>query len=316
MFDIVTVGHFVMDLIISPRITNPCVTLGGPPTFVSLSAKKLGAKVGVLSKVGEDFGKYAVWLRDNNIDLSHVKIVKDISTTSFILTYNGNKRKLVIKNVAPSFVPKDIPLSLNAQVVHIAPVANEVSIEIIRKLRKKAPLLSFDPQGFLRKSDKTGVIRPKKLDDMSVLRHFDIFKSSIDEIRLVTGSSQLNASIEKIHEFGVKIVLVTMGRKGALAYFGSDFFHIPACKPKKHKDSTGAGDAFIGGFLAEYAKDKDPLWCCCVGSAAASFVVEEVGSQHFGEKKEVYERATKIYEKGIKPVSLNTIEGVCCGKNR
>jgi hypothetical protein len=38
----VTVGHFSIDLIISPKIASPKPTLGGSPTYASLSAKRLG----------------------------------------------------------------------------------------------------------------------------------------------------------------------------------------------------------------------------------------------------------------------------------
>lgn len=88
---------------------------------------------------------------------------------------------------------------------------------------------------------------------------------------------------------------------------GDAFYHVPACKPRIVRDPTGAGDAFAGAFLAEYLRGTEPVWCCCVGSAAASFVVEEVGPHRFGEKKEVYDRARKIYERGIKPLPQDAV---------
>lgn len=313
MFDIVTIGHFVIDLISSPRIANPTVALGGPPTFVSLAANKLGAKVGVVSKVGKDFQKYLPWLRKNNVDLSQMHVAENAPTTCFVLTYSGDKRKLQLKNRAPQIVLKDIPPSLHAKAIHVAPVANELSAEIIRKLRKKTPLLSIDPQGFLREFDETGNVKLKRLGDITFLQQCDVFKSSIEEIKMIAGRANLGAAMKKIRRCGVKIVLVTLGKRGVVAHFGEEFYHIPACKPKVLKDPTGAGDVFIGAFLAEYIRGKGPLWCCCVGSAAASFVIEEVGSQRFGEKNEVYGRATKIYKKGIKPLPHNTncLEGAC-----
>ena len=67
-----------------------------------------------------------------------------------------------------------------------------------------------------------------------------------------------------------------------------------------NRDPTGAGDAFIGAFLAEYVSGKDPEWCSCVGSAASSFVVEGIGPAVFGEKEETYLRARQIYGKELK----------------
>ena len=156
-------------------------------------------------------------------------------------------------------------------------------------------------------SPKSGYMKLKGMSDVSFLQHCDVFKSSLKEIKIVTECAKLGTAMKKVRKCGVKVVLVTMDREGILAYLDDKFYHIPACKPKILQDPTGAGDVFIGVFLAEYIQGREPLWCCCVGSGAASFVIEDVGSQRFGEKKEVYERATKIYEKGIKPLAQDTV---------
>jgi sugar/nucleoside kinase (ribokinase family) len=78
-------------------------------------------------------------------------------------------------------------------------------------------------------------------------------------------------------------------------------YNIPPCSSRVLVDPTGAGDAFIGGFLTEYIRQKDSLWCACVGSAAASLVIEGIGPTFFGEKEEIYQRARSVYEKEIKP---------------
>jgi sugar/nucleoside kinase (ribokinase family) len=76
--------------------------------------------------------------------------------------------------------------------------------------------------------------------------------------------------------------------------------NVPSFTPEKLVDPTGAGDAFMGGFLAEYARGEDSSWCSCVGSAIASLVVEGIGPTHFGDIDEIYRRARLLYEKGIK----------------
>lgn len=302
LFGLVTVGHFVIDRIVSSKITDVEETLGGPPTFVSLAAKKLGVKVGVISKVGKDFHKYVPWLEENRVDMSHLQIVEDAYTTKFTLTYKSGKRELRLEHKAPQIVLEDLPSSLYAKVIHVSPVIEELPLSIIPELRNRATLLSIDPQGFVREVDQQGKVKSKRLEDSSFLEHCDVFKASAQEISTIMGHARLEISMKKIREYGVKIILVTMGKKGILAYLDERFYHVPACKPRILKDSTGAGDVFAGAFLAEYIQRKEPLWCCCVGSAAASFVIEGVGSKRLGEKNEVYERATKIYEKGIKPL--------------
>ena len=41
-FDVVTIGHFSKDIITLPNRESSMLSLGGPPTYVSLSALKLG----------------------------------------------------------------------------------------------------------------------------------------------------------------------------------------------------------------------------------------------------------------------------------
>jgi sugar/nucleoside kinase (ribokinase family) len=305
MFDLVTVGHFAIDLIASPKIASPQPTLGGPPTYTSIAAAKLGAKVSVISKVGEDFqNKYLKWLKANGVDLSGLKQVKGAVTTRFILTYRNGQRKLQLRSRAPAISTQDIPDSLRTKALHIAPIANEIQNAAIAKLRERTEILSLDPQGFVRTFDKRGntCLRPWKANQ--ALTQIDIYKSSSREIRMVTQVKELPQAMRRIQDYGAKIVMVTKGIKGTILLVDDGFYHIPACKPRVFRDPTGAGDAFIGAFLAEYSQGKEPLWCACVGSAASSFVVEGIGPTVFGEKEETYTRARKIYEKGLKQLGI------------
>jgi len=297
--DIVTVGHFAIDTMCSPWMKQAMTNLGGPPTYVSVGAARLGAKASVISKVGSDFPKeYRDWLQHNDIDLSGLKQVEGEATTKFSVKYQSTwKRKLQLRACAPPITASDISSSLAAKVVHIAPIADELSVEVVRKLRKSAFLLSLDPQGFVRGFTARGNVRPKRWADSSILELADIYKSSLDEARLVVGAVGLRQAARKIRDFGVKVIIVTEGMRGSMLLFDGVYQEVPACKPRALVDPTGAGDAYIGAFLAEYVRNKDPFWCACVGSAMASFVVEKVGPHGFGRNEETYARAREIYGK-------------------
>ena len=128
MFDLVTVGHFAIDQIFLPKIAALKPTLGGSLTYVSLAARKLGAKVSVISKVGENFpSEYVEWLKANGVDLSGLKHIRDGSTTRFLLKYEKQKRQLQLKSQAPLIYPKDVSNYLQAKAIHVAPIANELS---------------------------------------------------------------------------------------------------------------------------------------------------------------------------------------------
>ena len=298
MFDLVTVGHFSIDLIRSSKITKPKPTLGGSPTYVSLAARRLSANVSVVSKVGEDFSdRHMAWLNANGVDLSGLKRIKGALTTRFILEYTNWKRQLQLKSRAPPIFPEDVPSSMRARVIHVSPIVNELSHDVVDKLRSLTDILSLDPQGFVREFDAKGNAHLRKWKDQRVLEQIDIYKSSSSEIKIITGFANLRLAMEKIRDYGPKIVIVTMGMKGSKLLLEGKIHDIPACKPRVIRDPTGAGDAFIGAFLAEYVREKDSTWCGCVGSASASFVVEGLGPEVFGEKEEIYARAAKVYGK-------------------
>lgn len=301
MFDLVTVGHFSVDNITPLHAKSPKRVLGGPPTYVSLSAARLGASVSVVSKVGEDFpNHYVEWLKTQGVDLSWLQQVKGASTTQFVLSYTDSERRLRLKSRAPDIFVEDIPTSTRAKAIHVAPIANEISHDVVNELGERTTILSLDQQGFARFFDKQGNMHLKPWKAQRLLEHVDICKSSAEEIQMVTGLKNPRLAMKRLHNFGVEIVLVTKGVKGSILLFEDVFYEISACKSRVVLDPTGAGDVYIGAFLAEYVRCEKPLWCACVGAAAASFVVEGVGPSVFGDRMETYARADKIHEKGIK----------------
>jgi adenosine kinase len=103
-----------------------------------------------------------------------------------------------------------------------------------------------------------------------------------------------------MHNLGVETVIVTMGAKGSILSVGGAQYNIAACPSQVLVDPTGAGDVFIGGYLTEYIRQRESLWCACVGSAEASVVVEGLGPTYLGKKEEIYGRAKVLYEKELK----------------
>jgi sugar/nucleoside kinase (ribokinase family) len=302
-FDITVVGHFAIDSILLPNRPHPVVVLGGSATYTALATRHLDATASVISKVGGDFPEaYLWWLQQEGIDISSVVKLEKDQTTRFELKYNKDmsNRTLKLKSKASPITVNDLPNSLHAKAIHIAPIAGEIPYEVVAQLKSYTGVLSLDPQGLLRSFDKAGNITLRPSIDKRLLSMVNIYKSSLDELTAATGHSDMQSAIKTIHGFGVETVIITLGTKGAVLSISGIRYNIPACEPAQVVDPTGAGDVFIGGFLTEYVRQKDSLWCACVGSAAASLVVEGIGPTFFGEKEEIYRRARTIYEKGIK----------------
>ncbi|MGQ9624351.1 MAG: carbohydrate kinase family protein [Candidatus Bathycorpusculaceae bacterium] len=303
MFDVVSVGHLCIDHILLPNCNAPFVTLGGSAAYVSFVARRLSAKAAVISKVGGKFPTdFFRRLKNEGADLSWIVRVAGAGTTSFELKYSRDlsSRVLRLRSRAPNITVADLPSSLKAKTIHIAPIAGEISFDVVEKLRNCADVLSLDPQGLVRNFDDKGDVTHGPLKEERILELIDVYKSSSAEIEAVTKTSNIKLAIKKIHDFGIKTVIVTLGMKGALMSAEESLHQVPAYKPEKIADPTGAGDAFIGGFLAELAKGKDRLWCACVGSTVASLVIEVLGPTFFGDKRQIYERAKALYGKEIK----------------
>ena len=300
--DITVIGHFALDAISLPRRPHPFIVLGGSAVYTALVAKRLDSTVTAISKVGEDFpDAYIWWLKKEGIDISRVAKLETDKTTRFEIKYSKDlvKRTLKLKSKASSITLSDLPDSMRTKAVHIAPIAGEIPQDVVAHMRNCSGVISLDPQGLLRRFNKTGNFRYRPIDK-SLLSLVTIYKSSLREVTAATKRSDMHSAIKAIHNCGVETVIVTLGAKGAVLSVGGAHYNIPAFESTAMVDPTGAGDGFIGGFLTEYIRQKDSLWCACVGSAAASLVVEGLGPTSIGENKEIYRRANSLYEKGIK----------------
>src|SRR5665647_1225786 len=301
--DIAVVGHLAIDTIILPSRTKPFVVLGGATAYTSFAAKHLDATASVISKVGGNFpDAYFWWLGQEGIDLSGVAKSASEPTTCFQLSYSEDlsERTLKLKSKGPALSPDDVPKDFRAKAIHIAPIANEIPYELVECLKDRGDVLSLDPQGLLRDFDEAGNVSETAGVDNRIFSLINIYKSSQNEIYALTGETDLKHAIKAIHHVGVETVIVTMGAKGSVLSVEGAQYNIECYPPQVLVDPTGAGDVFIGSFLTEYLRQKESLWCASVGSAAASCVVEGIGSTCFGKKEEIYRRANSLYEKKLK----------------
>jgi sugar/nucleoside kinase (ribokinase family) len=77
-------------------------------------------------------------------------------------------------------------------------------------------------------------------------------------------------------EWGAQIGIISLGQRGALIATRERHIHIPAL-PGAVLDTTGAGDSFSSGFLAEYLRTRDPARAGWFATAVAKHVIEGTG---------------------------------------
>lgn len=273
------------------------IQAGGAALYSSIAAKKMNLEVGVVSKVGYDYPReYLEEMRTQGIDLSRVKILQDSPTTRFVLRYREEKRRLYLKGRCKPIEPQDLR-RLRAEAVYITPVLDEVPRETVLEISRRCETLSLDPQGYVREGKGEEAIEPRPWFDAEVLSRLKIFKSSMEELHWIAGSGDPWTAMERIRSCGPEIVMVTWGRKGALMLAEEGRYHVPAFPTTKAIDPTGAGDAFMGGFLSQYLRGRDPLWSASVGAAVASCIVETLGCRLQASVREIHERANWVWER-------------------
>ena len=106
----------------------------------------------------------------------------------------------------------------------------------------------------------------------------DLIFANESEIKSLYETSELDIAIKKCQETN-KIFAVTLGDKGAKIIYKDVIVNIKAEKIDKLVDTTGAGDLFAAGFLAEYIKTQDLESSGKQGVKMASIIIQQFGAR-------------------------------------
>ncbi|KPU63941.1 carbohydrate kinase [Thermococcus sp. EP1] len=270
--ELVVLGHVAIDHVIFPN-KKEIILPGGAATAVATSAALSGAKVGLVTKVGKDFPKEWLEKLEQIIDIRGVQILEGNTIHIYMIYHeDGSVDAPVDMGVAQKMGETKIPEEyLNAKIFHISPIPPEEQLKAIKRLKGKRISLDFNPTYM---ED----YRTKKDLMMEIISKTEIIFPNEREALTITGERDIKKAIEKLHTWGAKIVVVTMGEKGVLLYNGESFMHFKALPIDEIIDPTGAGDAFAGGFLAYYAKEKPIEECIKQGLLRAREVLKKKGS--------------------------------------
>ncbi|MFX1419009.1 MAG: PfkB family carbohydrate kinase [Promethearchaeota archaeon] len=308
-------GHFAIDNIIRFKHLNK-PSLGGSVSYCSLglSTYDQDAKIGIISHVGElNFNNSLLnKIKRKNIDLRGIKF-SPVKNTNFVLDYFDHARTLTLKSRSPNLNFEDIPLEyLNnpPDIFVLVPLCNEISYEYVIQILQQFPdaYIAIDLQGFIRKIDKDGKVEyiyekelisnMKKIIDL--IGDKLILKGSEEEMNLLAGQCDDYEKIMiKCNEYDNNgIYIMTMGEKGSMiTKKGEKILNIPAFRPRRVLDETGAGDVYFSIFLYEFMH-SDKSWLAVrdaayLASSAASFLIEKKGPAGFETKLSVLKRVKK-----------------------
>ncbi len=111
------------------------------------------------------------------------------------------------------------------------------------------------------------------------LRRADVWIGSRAEAETMTGLAAAENAAREIAAHGPRVVILTLGRQGALVYEDGEIAAIPAFPVAQVVDTTGAGDAFTAGVVAGMLEGMSWPAAARLGCAAAAMKIGHMGAR-------------------------------------
>ena len=288
-FDVTIAGELNLDLILYglPEQLAPerelladrmMLTLGSSSAILAHNLSALGSRVGFQSRIGHDpLGEIALQrLAESGVDVSRVRRVEGKSTTGLtvilhheawrnILTYAGTISELAWEDL-------DLDYLADARHFHLSSYYLQRALlprvgELFQQLKARGLTISLDTNDDPDDRWEGGL--------NEVLRHVNVFLPNEREACKAAGTDDLEAAIRKLSQM-VPLVVVKLGRNGALALRGTERFASPP-RNVKTVDTIGAGDSFDAGFLHEFVRGADLEACLASGNLVGALSTTRPG---------------------------------------
>jgi sugar/nucleoside kinase (ribokinase family) len=295
--DVIVAGMAVVDVIGRPVnlrkmpkpgslsvIESVTLTSGGNVANVGIDLAKLGFRVGAIARVGTDeLGAFVVGkLRDHGIDPQGVVADrrKQTPATIVVVSRNGERTFLHTRGCIERFSANDVlrhlSLITRARIfafgyLGLLPEMEHQMPSLFQTIKKRTKaLISLDTGG-------NPSYRPALLRRM--LPFVDFFIPSYDEAVILTREKTPGRIVRSLRSSGASgVVGVKLGSKGCYISSNGREMLIPPVRVRKVVDATGAGDAFIAGFLGGTLAGKDPFAAAAIGNRVAADCVSAVGA--------------------------------------
>lgn len=258
---IAAVGDNCMDIYDSTGQVFP----GGNPVNVAVYIKRMKGNSSYIGVVGSDqYGKLMIEaLNKKGVDISHVRIMEGNTAITHVELKNGDRiLGEYEEGVMADFklTNEDIDFICEHDLV-VSGIWGMVESELYKFKERNVPV-AFDF------ADKREHEITKK-----VMPYVDYAFFSCDD----KNSEELYEFMRRIKSMGPKIVVVTRGEKGSIAYDGQRFteYGIIKCKVV---DSMGAGDSYIAGFLLGIAEGKSIAESMIKGAKSSSETISYFGA--------------------------------------
>lgn len=288
--DIAVIGSNMVDLItytnVMPKagetLEAPEFALGcgGKGANQAVAAAKLGAKVMMVSKVGEDlFAENTVNnLRQYGVDTQHVTVAPGTSSgvAPIFVDDQSQNRILIIKGANAMLAPADIDAAAESL---------KACRLIVLQLEIPLPTVYYAID-FARKHGIKVILNPAPAVaglDIAYACQCDFFMPNETELEILTGlpvatEDDVLRAGRVLLGHGLKNLVITLGSRGSLWMQGDEVYRVKPT-PVQAVDTSGAGDAFIGCFAHSLIEQGDIARAMQAASAYAACSVTQKGTQ-------------------------------------
>ncbi len=259
-------------------------SLGGGGANVAIGARRNGLRTAVLGKVGNNPFKKIILekLVDEKVSIHLCQFEENYLNISAILLTEKGERTIVHfpspHQHITSNVHDKIKLLKTSMVYFgsLTDVPMEEKVELLNffKNNRVLTIMNIGVHDCRRaKHQIEDLLKPVDILILNGHEFADLVKAPYRDIHFK--ENIINWYLPFIKN---KIVIITEGAKGSYSYEGGKVYHQEAIKPANIVDTTGAGDAYTAGFIAEYFKSKDIEKAMEKGARYASKILAKIGA--------------------------------------
>ena len=252
---------------------------GGKGSNQAVAAARLGAEVSFITRLGRDpFADmaFATW-KEAGVTPAVTQTAESYTGAAYIFIEEATGDNAII--ICPGAAADIAPADLDARAGLIADAAVFVT-QLEQPLEAAVRGLEI-----ARDNGVTTILNPapgRALPD-EVLALCDYLTPNETEAEELTGvpvsgPEAARAAAERLRERGVGTVVMTLGARGALLHGQGRSAVVPAVVAGPVVETTGAGDAFNGGFATGLARGMDPWEAVRFGCAVAGISVTRPGT--------------------------------------
>lgn len=232
---------------------------GGAPANVAAAVAKYGSKASMITKLGMDaFGDFLLeQLQQAGVNTDKITRTNEANTgLAFVsLREDGERDFSFYRNPSADLLLSEDEIEESwfesGDILHFCSVdlvespMKHAHVKAIRSAKANGGIISFDPNVRLPLWSDPEDCR-KTILEFIPMAH--IVKISDEELEFITGVSDIKEAIGSLFTGDVTAVIYTKGAQGAELYLKDKKYESVGYRVQV-QDTTGAGDAFIGGFL-------------------------------------------------------------------